>query len=147
MKTIYATDLHLTPDFNELIENEIMNITQNDYNTEIKSIAECMVEAAFNEYDEVETIEQAEELINDTLLHETIDSHQWIIYYSYNDDVIRYSDNADAYQDIYSNEDVGAMIVDKGLDNFGIVRAYWAMYTDVQEQLQEALDSYEGEEA
>ena len=118
------------------------DLTQQEYNTEIKSIAECMVSTAFNEYDEVETIEQAEELINDSLLHETIDGHQWIIYYSYNDDVIRYSDNADAYQDVYSNEDAGALIAEKGLDDFGTVRAYWAMYTDVQEQLQEVLEAY-----
>lgn len=129
--------------YESFYKGNIMN--KQEYNTEINSIAENLVHDAWNNYDEVTDIEQAEELIQDSLLHETIDGHQWIIYYSYNDEVIRHSDNADAYQDIYSNEDVGALIADQGLDSFGTVRAFWAMTYDVQEQLEEALNNYEEE--
>ena len=120
------------------------NLTQTEYNTEIKSIAENLVQDAMSEG--ATDKEGAEEVIQDRLL-QTIDGAEWIIYYSYNADVIRFSDNADAYQGVYSNEDVGAMIAEKGLDDFGTVRAFWAMYQDVSEQLEQALQAYEGEEA
>ena len=47
--------------------------------------------------------EEAEEYINDTLLHETIDGHQWVIYYAYNLDIIKYSGNAE-----YAVDNLGA---------------------------------------
>ena len=123
-------------------------MTKGQYNTEIKSIAESLVQEVMQENPELDADSyQIEEIIYDRL-HETIDGHQWIIYYSYNDDVIRCSGNADAYQGVYSNEDVGALIADKGLDQFGCTRAYFAMHQDVSEQLEQALQAYEiGEEA
>lgn len=119
-----------------------MNISQNDYTKEILEIAESMVETAFDEYDEVETVEDAEELINDTLLHEAIDGHQWVIYYAYNDDVLKHSDNDEAYQDVYCNEDLGALVAEKGIDGVKPMMAYFAMYQDVQDHLSDALEAY-----
>lgn len=119
-----------------------MTISQNEYTKEILEIAESIVETAFNEYDEVETVEDAEELINDTLLHETIDGHQWVIYYAYNDDVLKYSDNDEAYLDVYDSESIGNIVADQGLDSLKTVMAYFAMYQDVQDHLSDALEAY-----
>jgi len=52
-----------------------------EYDAEIKSIATNLVGEAMAQTD---SREDAEEFINDGLLHETIDGHQWVIYYSYN---------------------------------------------------------------
>lgn len=116
--------------------------TQYEYTTEIKELAESIVETAYNEYDEVTDQESAEELINDTLLHETIDGHQWVIYCAYNDDVLKYSDNDEAYQDCYGNEDLGALVAEKGIDGVKPMMAFFAMYQDVQDQLNDALVAY-----
>jgi hypothetical protein len=120
--------------------------TQFEYNQEIQSIAYSLVESAFNEYDEVETREDAEELINDTLLHETIDGHQWVIYYSYNLDVIKYSDNEDYYSDNFGAESLASSL-EQGLDTLHCHIAFWCMYADVQENLDAAFDKYEEDQA
>jgi len=120
--------------------------TEFEYTTEINDLAISIVEAAFNEYDEVETREQAEELINDTLLHETIDSHQWVIYNSYNLRVMQYSDNEDYYINNFGSEDAGSVLKDFGLSRLHNVIAFWCMYADVQERLDTALYNYEVEE-
>lgn len=116
---------------------------ENEYWKEIKSIAANLVSEAMQEKDNDR--EEAEEYINDSYLHETIDGHQWVIYYSYNDDVLKYSDNDEAYQDCYSNEDLGALVAEKGLDDAKTMMAFFAMYQDVQNHLSDAFDEFEEE--
>ena len=53
-----------------------------DYYTEVNAIAEALVSEAMAEHDN--DAEQAMDDINDSRLHETVDGHQWIIYYNYN---------------------------------------------------------------
>ena len=118
-------------------------ITHSSYNKEIRDLAESIVGTAFNEYDEVTDRESAEELINDTLLHETIDGHQWIIYYYGNDKVLEFTDNYDAYKDVYSDEDLGALVADKGLEGAKTAIAYFDMYQDFSELLEAALDKWD----
>lgn len=77
--------------------------TEYEYNQQIKVIANDLVEEAFND---VDSIEDAEELINDSLLHEAIDGHQWVIYNAYNADVMRYSDNEDYYIDNFGTSEL-----------------------------------------
>jgi len=115
----------------------------NEYITEINSIAASLVEAAMNETDNDRA--DAEDLINDVFLHETIDGHQWVIYYHYNDEVIQQSSNDEYYTEIYDNESVGQIISDQGLSGIKTVIAYWAMYADVQEKLEAAFDDFQEE--
>ncbi len=114
------------------------DITRSQYCDEIKSIASSMAEEALsdNDWDR----DAAEEDINDSRLHETIDGHQWVIYTAYNLDVIRHSDNSDAYVDNFGTADAGGIIKDKGIDGLHAVMAYCAMEQDVRDIMSDALD-------
>ena len=113
-------------------------ITRSQYYEEIRSIASYMAEEALsdNDWDR----DAAEEDINDSRLHETIDGHQWVIYTAYNLDVIRHSDNSDAYVDNFGADDAGHIIKDRGIDGLHAVMAYCAMEQDVRDILDDALD-------
>jgi len=119
--------------------------TEYEYNKGIRDLAESIVETAYNEYDEVTDRETAEELINDRLLHETIDGHQWVIYNSYNASVMSFSDNEDYYIDNFGTEDAGIVLKERGLSGLHNAIAFWAMYADVQEELESALDKCDEE--
>ena len=112
------------------------------YWKEITDIAEQLVWSSMNEYDDLNDREAAEGVINDHLLHETIDGHQWVIYYSYNLDVIKFSDNADYMMDNLGTESAGQILAEGGIDSLHTAIAFWAMYADVQEKLEEAFDDY-----
>lgn len=119
--------------------------TEFEYNKEITDLAESIVETAYNQYDEVTDRESAEELINDTLLHETIDGHQWVIYYAYNLGVIQYSKNDSYMVDNFGGEAVESAVKEGGMSGLHTAVAFWCMYADVQEELESALDKYEEE--
>ena len=121
------------------------NITHNEYWTEINSIAAELVSEAMESTDNDK--EAAEEEINDYRLHETIDGHQWVIYYAYNLDVIGYSDNEDYMSDNFGAEALAASLEQGGLSTLHTHIAYWCMYADVQEQLENAFDEYEEKQA
>ena len=123
-----------------------------EYMTEIEELAEMIIEQAKDEAskdnDKAEGIrmftrEQIEDAIHDHWLHETIDGHQWVIYYSYNDDVIKHSDNSDAWEDIYSSEDMGELVKNQGMDSARTAQAFWAMYQDVSDKIYEELKQYD----
>lgn len=118
----------------------MQDITQSSYNEEIKDIATNLVDELMSENDNDRS--EAEELAYDRL-HETIDGHQWVIYSAYNDEVLKYSDNDEAYQDCYDNESLGALVAEKGIDGVKPMMAYFAMYQDVSEQLEQAFDDFE----
>ena len=118
-------------------------LTYNEYWTEIASIAETLVSEAMDDCDNDR--ESAEEQINDYRLHETIDSHQWVIYYGYNLDVIKQSDNEDYYSDNFGAESLAASLEQGGLDTLHCHIAFWCMYADVQDKLNSAFDDYESE--
>jgi len=112
-----------------------------EYNQEIIGIAKDLVIEAMEQSNNDR--EEAEELINDSLLHETIDSHRWVIYYAYNLDVIKYSDNDDYMEDSFGTEEAGVILADKGLSGLHSAIAFWCMYADVQDQLEIAFDKFE----
>ena len=111
---------------------------------EIADIIACEAMQQCEDSKQAPTIvrEDAEELINDSLLHETIDGHQWVIYYSYNLDVIKHSDNADYYADNFGAESLASSL-ESGLDTLHCHIAFWALYADVQELISDKLDQYE----
>jgi hypothetical protein len=113
-------------------------ITRSQYYDKIRSIASSMAEEALadNDWDR----DAAEDDINDSRLHETIDGHQWVIYTAYNLDVIRHSDNSDAYVDNFGGDDAAHILKDRGIDGLHAVMAYCAMEQDVRDILSDALD-------
>ena len=113
----------------------------NEYWTEIKGIAADLVTEAMEQAENDK--DKAEELINDSLLHETIDGHQWVIYYGYNLDVIKYSDNEGYYNDNFGAESLAASLEQGGLDMLHCHIAFWCMYADVQEQLETAFNEFD----
>ncbi len=112
-----------------------------EYWDEVNEIADIIAYETMQETDN--NRDEAEEIINDTCLHETIDGHQWIIYYGYNLDVIGHSENADYYADIFGGDSLAASLDQAGLDMLHCHIAFWAMYVDVQDRLPTALDEYE----
>lgn len=116
------------------------DITRTSYNEEIRSIADELVKEAMEQCDNDR--EDAEEAINDRMLHETIDGHQWVIYTAYNMDVLRHSDSSDAYTDNFGTEDAGSVLKERGIDGLHAVMAYCAMEQDVRNQLDAAFEDY-----
>lgn len=118
-----------------------MTLTKREYYEEINSIAEALAKEAMRMRGNAR--EEAEELINDSLLHETIDGHQWVLYNAYNLEVLGASNNENALTDVCGDEAAAAILVNEGIQGLHQALAFWAMLTDVQELIAEALDSYE----
>ena len=116
-------------------------ITSAQYYNEVNTLAKIIAEEAMQQSGNNRS--DAEELINDTLLHETIDGHQWIIYYAYNLDVYQHSDNSSYLIDNFGNEETGTILQENGIDGLHCALAFWALYADVQEKISDALDEIE----
>lgn len=113
-------------------------MTYQEYYAEVNAIAKALVTNAMADNDN--NPEQAMDDINDSRLHETIDGRQWVIYNSYNLDIIKHSDN-----DEYMIDNLGAECAVETLESGGLIGlhqalAFWAFYADVQEVLQEKMD-------
>lgn len=119
----------------------MLNITSSQYWIEVEELANSIATVAMQSCDNDR--DDAEELINDSLLHETIDGHQWIIYNAYNLDVIQHSDNEDYYIDEFGSESAGEELKNGGLSRLHTAVAYWALYADVQGMISDELDAIE----
>ena len=121
-----------------------MTISGADYWAQVEETAGSAIETAkahvaanafgMNTEERAEAVEEA---INDSILHETIDGHEWIIYYSYNLDILQHSANED-----YMIDNLGGaseVLESSGLQGLHQALAYWALYADVQEAIQEQL--------
>ena len=111
-----------------------------DYYSEVNAIAEALVSEAMAEHDN--DAEQAMDSIKGSRLHETIDGHQWIIYYSYNLSIIEHSSNDDYMIDNLGLDSAGQALQSGGLNGLHQAVAYWALYADVQELLQDKMDEF-----
>jgi len=111
-----------------------------DYYSEVEAIAEALVAEAMAEHDN--DAEQAMEAIVDSRLQETIDGHQWVIYYSYNLSIIEHSSNDDYMIDNMGLESAGQALQSGGLNGLHQAVAYWALYADVYELLRDKMDEY-----
>jgi len=116
-------------------------LSRKQYHDEIESLAESIAEEAMDAcgFDR----QAAEDDINDSRLHETVDGHQWVIYNAYNADVMRHSDNVDYYIDNFGGDDAGHVLKKRGLGGLRNVIAFWCMYADVQDRISDALDAVE----
>ena len=117
------------------------NITASQYWKEVSAVASSVVAEAMQYSDNDR--DSAEFEINDRILHETIDGHEWIIYNAYNLDVIQNSDNAEYFIDNFGSESAGMILKENGLAQLHAVIAFWAFYQDVAERLDMAFDEYE----
>lgn len=117
-----------------------MNITSQEYWTEVQSIAANIISDNKDQYQDRDELEEA---INDTLLHEVIDGHQWVIYNSYNLDVYQHSDNQDYAIDNFGTEVLEYALKENGLSGLHTVLAYWCLYADVQDKLSDLLELVE----
>lgn len=116
------------------------DITRTSYNDEIRSIADNLVSEAMEQCEN--NRDKAEEAISDSMLHETIDGHQWVIYTAYNLDVLKHSESHDAYTDNFGADDACQVLKDRGVDGLHAVMAYCAMEQDVRNVLDAAFDDY-----
>lgn len=126
-----------------------MNISNTDYWNEVSALAKSIAEEAMSECDN--DLDDAQEMVNDRLLHETIDGHQWVIYHAYNLDVLQHSDNTEYMIDNLGNDEASEVLTQGGLSGLHTALAFWALYADVQDKVEGALqavaDSNEEEEA
>ena len=122
-----------------------MNITYQEYWKEVNELADSIACEAMADNDNDR--EAAEEDIFDFRLHETIDGHQWVIYYSYNPDVIQHSDNDEYYLDNFGSEALERSLKEGGLSTLHCHIAFWALYADVSDRIEAALITYEQEAA
>jgi len=111
-----------------------------EYYSEVGAIAEALVDEAMFEHDN--DADQAMEHINDGRLHETIDGHQWVIYYNYNLSIIEHSSNDGYMIDNLGLENAAQALESGGLNGLHQAIAYWALYADVYELLQDKMDEY-----
>tara|TARA_R110002110_G_scaffold137783_1_gene323195 strand:- start:182 stop:541 length:360 start_codon:yes stop_codon:yes gene_type:complete len=112
-----------------------LEFTSTEYHNEISDLAESLYSEALEQNDNDH--ELATEAVHDHLLHELVDSHQWVIYTYCNELVEKFSANAEAFKDIYDNESIGALVADQGLDALKPIIAYFAMYQDLSEAISE----------
>ena len=115
-----------------------------EYKQEIKELAKGLVEdnQEYKEYNQ----SVFDYIRGNGLDHKTIDNHQWIIYYSYNLDVIKHSDNEDYMVDNLGSESLAHALEQGGLNGLHQVIAFYAMLADLNEALQE-LEQEEVEES
>ncbi len=112
--------------------------TLKDYLNIVDSMAHDLAVEAMQETDNNK--DDALELLNDSLLHETVDGSEYVIYNHYHLPIIQYSNNCDYYIDNFGGDDAAYVIKEKGLDGLHMVVAYWCLYADIQELLEEKLD-------
>ena len=112
-----------------------LEFTSTEYYREISDLADDLYSEALDQNDNDHDL--AVEAIHDRLLPETVDGHQWVIYTYSNELVERFSANAEAFKDCYDNESIGALVADQGLDALKPIIAYFAMYQDISDRLNE----------
>jgi hypothetical protein len=110
------------------------NITYNSYWAEVKDLATMLLDENDN---------CMETISDNSLDHEAVDGHQWIIYTTYHDQILNFSDNTEAYLDLYGNDDLGQIVSEHGLDHARMIQAFWAFLYDVQNSLHDQFEERE----
>tara|TARA_R110000737_G_scaffold76005_1_gene106358 strand:- start:1977 stop:2330 length:354 start_codon:yes stop_codon:yes gene_type:complete len=104
--------------------NKGHNMTKSEYYNEIKSLAEYFATGG-----EWETEYQDRHDDRSSAIHELIDGHQFVIYYSKAADVVRHSDNSNAMFEELGQQEV------KDLDTLNTQLAFFAMVADIWEAI------------
>ena len=115
------------------------NLTNQEYWTEVNSTASYVIYLAIEclecDMEEV-TTDNIQDRINDSILHEQIDSHQYAIYNAYHLPILQYSDNAEYMVDNFGGESV-EHAMKQGVSSLFAEMAFWAFYADVSDLLTE----------
>ena len=115
-------------------------LTNAEYENEIKEMAAGIWEEALSQVEgDGETYGSTSDYVYGSTF-EWVDSHQWIINNAYHKNVIALSENEDAYKGVYSNEGLGQILVEGGLDHVHTIMAFYAMLADVQQVLSEYIE-------
>tara|TARA_R110000796_G_scaffold85157_1_gene185006 strand:+ start:610 stop:978 length:369 start_codon:yes stop_codon:yes gene_type:complete len=117
-----------------------MLITERGYFDRIADIAECAVTNAFEQAD---NIEDARELVYDCLLHEAVDGSGIAIYNRYHLPVLYYTANDDAWEE-FGDDAAAAALKEGGITQLHAYLAYCAIYADVNDIIEDALNEYPG---
>ena len=118
------------------------DITSSDYYTDINDTAINLIDDLMEELDN--DLEDVKEGLFDRI-HETVDSHEWIIYTYHNAFIVNFSSNDEAYKDFYDNESLGALVADRGPEGLTLIMAFYAMEADLSEKCNEIIEEKEGE--
>ena len=128
-------------------------LTSSDYYTECENTASLVVEQAIEalQFDNEEVTEEAvNDKIFDYVLHENIDSHEYVIYNYYHLPILQISSNDDYMIDNMGLDCLEHELKNNGLSGLHCALAFWAFYADVSEYLEgeinEQLEKLEEEE-
>ena len=109
-------------------------LTNAEYGCEIEELAAGIWEEALTQAEG--NTEEVEQLAYE-LIHDWVDSHQWVVYTVYHRDVLTFTENEGAYKDVYGNDDLGSIVREGGLDKLNTIMVYFAMQADILEALHE----------
>ena len=126
------------------------NLTNQFYINEVNATASYVIELAIESLqcdNEEITMDNIYERINDCILSQTIDSHQYAIYNAYHLPILQYSDNAEYMVDNFGGESV-EHVMKQGVSSLFAAMAFWAFYADVndeitEEAIEEAIEALE----
>lgn len=104
-------------------------ITREQYWNEIKSIARDALDESRGD------LEKADEYV-----HETVDGHEWVIYYAHNADVISYTENEHAVEDL-GPEEISRAMSEGGTSRVLMIIAFFAMRADVMDHVHALSDT------
>lgn len=80
-----------------------------------------------------------EEFINENCLHETLDGSQYVIYNHYSLPIIQHSPNDEYAMDNFGADHLMHSLKEGGVSSLHTAIAFWAMYADVQEKINDIL--------
>ena len=99
---------------------------------------ELELEVIRDEITLVTSCEEIEAFIFDKgINHEIIDSHHFIIYTHNHSNIIDNSDNNEAYLELYNNEDLGQLVIERGPEAVTQAQAFYAMLQDLDNEIYE----------
>jgi hypothetical protein len=115
-----------------------------DYNQVVLCVVDSVIERLNYaiDNDEVEDKDEIGELLNDSVLHEVIDGCEFVIYTAYHLPIINYSDNPDYMVDNFGDECLSTSLREGGLSGLHTALAFWALYADVSEKVNDILNEY-----
>jgi len=121
----------------------MQNLTFSDYYTECENTASLIVEQAIDDLqreNEEVTEDAVEEKIHDYILHETIDSHEYVTYNYYHLPILQISSNDDYMIENMGSDCLMHELKNNGLSGLHMALTFWTFYADVSEYLADEIN-------
>lgn len=118
------------------------NLTSSQYYIECENTASLIVEQAIESLqcdNEEITEESVSDIIYDHILHEQIDSHEYVIYNAYHLPILQISSNDDYMIETMGSDCLEHELKNNGLSGLHCALAFWAFYADVCEYLNDEI--------